>query len=752
MKYFFETIIFVILCTCLQENTYGQKSGAYRDSIVTRFFQRTTGWIASDGALSVGLADGRTLWLMGDSYIDDYDTVTGTIPCLFQVRNAALLQLANSWRRADAETLTGDGPGIKSLFKTTSDDNFWFWPGNGIQLEDTVYIYCSELKREGEGTFGFAGTGNDVWAKMKYPEMEVVGYDALPDFDGIHFGAGFIKDENSGYVYAYGQKLIPMAGESEVFVARFPEDNPGLPWEFWNGSSWNKDVADVAAIGRAAISPHVSKVNGKYLLLSTQLSVACDQGKEIYASVSKHPTGPFSEMEEIYTIDDTLQGHYPFFYSVAAHPQFSGSNMPDSNGEDELLITYCINGYSPCQEPCSDGRANPDYYRPRGIRVPLERIAAIAKNDRKTTSNFNIDFTVEEAPEWTALFNRTSGWGGADGIFTIPVNGVNKAGSADSTLFIFSDTMIGEIEDGELQPGWSMVNNTVGYLRGNDAREDRFRFYWDKNDEGKPRALFIPDTPSAEKGDYYWLGDGFVNAGHNNATYIFAYRMRNLSDEEWSFSEMGNVLIVIPPGSKPPFKNHRQIETPFHFDASGAEEKGSFGAGILVNTKEAGIENPDGYVYVYGVRGKSKQLLVARVLPKNVEKFGAWRFWDGSDWNADMYKSVPVAENVSNELSVTSLSDGRYALVYQEGGMGSTVGLRIGPTPYGPFGPQMDLWKCKEPQQRNIFTYNAKAHPALSRPGELLISYNVNAFDFLNEINANPNLYRPRFIRIRFEK
>lgn len=297
MKYLFGATIFLILFSCSQKNNSEKKPGVYKDSLATRFFQRTSGWIASDGALSVALADGRTLWLMGDSHIDDYDTVTGTIPCLFQVRNAALLQPANNWSQADTETLTGDGPGIKSLFKTTADDNYWLWPGNGIQLKDTVYIYCSELKREGEGTFGFASTGKDVWAKMKFPEMEVVGYAALPDFDGIHFGAGFIKDENKGYVYAYGQKLIPMTGESEVYVARFPEDYPGLPWEFWNGSDWNNDVSDVATIGKGAISPHVSKVNGKYLLLSTQLSVACDQGKEIYASVSEHPAGPFSEKD-----------------------------------------------------------------------------------------------------------------------------------------------------------------------------------------------------------------------------------------------------------------------------------------------------------------------------------------------------------------------------------------------------------------------------------------------------------------------
>jgi hypothetical protein len=96
------------------------------------------------------------------------------------------------------------------------------------------------------------------------------------------------------------------------------------------------------------------------------------------------------------------------------------------------------------------------------------------------------------------------------------------------------------------------------------------------------------------------------------------------------------------------------------------------------------------------------------------------------------------------------LPDGRYALVFQINGMSSFVGMRLGKTPFGPFGPVIKIWECKEPQQKNIFTYNAKAHPSLSAPGELLISYNVNAFNFLNEIKADPNLYRPRFIRIKF--
>lgn len=370
---------------------------------------------------------------------------------------------------------------------------------------------------------------------------------------------------------------------------------------------------------------------------------------------------------------------------------------------------------------------------------------------QSSVKNMSLQFRVEEAPEWTALFNRRSGWIGGDGIFSIPLSGNDYDSREDSILFIFSDTMAGQIKEGELQPGWSMVNNSVAYLKGNLPDEDSLRFYYDTDGKGQPQTFFVPQTPAAREGDYYWLGDGFVNTRLNNVIYIFAYRMRNHSEKEWGFSEMGNVLVKIERGSKPPFVDHQQIETPFHFDAADPSDKGSFGAGILFNSKVSGTSAMDKFVYVYGVKGKNKQLLVARVQPEEFEIFNSWRFWDGAGWNENMDASASVADRVSNELSVSPLPDGRYALVYQENGIGNAICLRIGTTPYGPFGPQQVIWECSESQKENIVVYNAKAHPALSKPGELIISYNVNAFNFLQEIQKSPNLYHPRFIRMIFE-
>jgi len=388
--------------------------------------------------------------------------------------------------------------------------------------------------------------------------------------------------------------------------------------------------------------------------------------------------------------------------------------------------------------------------------VCLFVFAGCSANKKATGKIINTDlttlkFTTEEATDWSNLFFRKSGWFGADGIFAIPENGVDTAGAGKTqeTTLLFSDTMIGDIINDSLQPGFVMIHNSAAIIRGNKANKDSIQFYWNKKADGKPESTFIPNTPQSKPGDYYWLGDGFVNHAMNDATYVFAYRIHDTSAAAFGFAELGNVLIKIPKGSKPPFKDQQQMDTPF-FLGGTAETYGSFGAGIFVNTKEAGQVNADGYIYVYGVRGKEKNVMVARVLPKDFENFSKWRFWDGSTWNADIKMVANITNRASNELSVSPLPDGRYAMVFQTDGIGRGVGLRLSNHPQGPFGPVITLWECKEPDiSKNFMVYNAKAHTNLSKPNELLISYNVNSFDFWNDVYKFPNLYRPRFIRVK---
>jgi hypothetical protein len=337
-------------------------AAVYKDPAFTEFFRRTNGIVATDGAFSVPLSDGRVLWLFGDSYVDCYRD--GTIPCLFQVRNAGMLHHKDNLQKV--QPLIGKHAGIKSLFKNSTAEDPWFWPVSGFQHSNIVYVYLTSLKKRGSGNLGFARTGQDYWAKMKFPELEAIDYVPLPATNTIDFGTGFIYDPAASHTYAYGQKRDGMT--LNIFLARFPTATPETNWTFWNGTNWSANPADASPVAsQPATSISVCKVKDKFLLTSSQFSIACDQGKEIYISISDKLTGPFSARKRIFTIDDTHQGHYPFFYLPVAHPQFI-------NAKNEILVTYCINNYEPCVPACNKGRANPDHYRPRAIRVPLNLI------------------------------------------------------------------------------------------------------------------------------------------------------------------------------------------------------------------------------------------------------------------------------------------------------------------------------------------------------------------------------------------
>ncbi len=349
---------------------FTQVISTYVDVDAVNFFRRTSGWIASDGTASAILNDGRVIWLMGDSNIDDYDSVKQKMTCLFQVRNSALLQPANhSWDWHQTTTLI-DNPfsGFRSYFKKEPDDNFWMWPGCAFQVagNDTIYVYNQPFKRSSQNSFGWANDSNAVLAKVSSGDMKVITYSSLPEFNDINFGQGF-STENDGYVYAFGSRQTFIY--SNVYVARFPANDPNGTWNYWTTNGWNTDITKVTAIAEGASNGvAVTKVNNKYLCFSSEFSVGCDQGSHIYVSVSNNVNGPFTTRKEIYTIPDKLKGHYPFFYGVNVHPEFNGNN--------EILVTYDINGYGDCVNTCENGWSDPDTYRPKAIRIPFSLIDA----------------------------------------------------------------------------------------------------------------------------------------------------------------------------------------------------------------------------------------------------------------------------------------------------------------------------------------------------------------------------------------
>jgi len=366
---------------------------------------------------------------------------------------------------------------------------------------------------------------------------------------------------------------------------------------------------------------------------------------------------------------------------------------------------------------------------------------------------------AEPEPEWTGLFSRYEGWTGADGIFSVPVGGSERPGSADSdaqTVFLFSDTYSGQANPmSRARESGAIVNNSIAMLSGGEPDPNAIRFEWVP--KSADLSLFTPHTPLAAEmpGSWYWLQDGIVRDGK---LIVFPLLMTKdpAQPPGFQFATRGVARIAVPMTENgPDYAAQTQEDTGLFKRLPDGGEL-AFGAGILDHTAEAATPDPDGYIYVYGYKIDAqgvKRLTVARTLPESIADDAKWRFWDGSGWSERIEDAAQLLDGVSPELSVTPMTWGRwkgkYVLVCEKDSISGLVAYSVGDSPYGPFAPLTPIYHTPElAEGQDIVTYNAKAHPHLSKDGELLVTYNVNSTSLAANAN-NADIYRPRWIRLR---
>ena len=363
-----------------------------------------------------------------------------------------------------------------------------------------------------------------------------------------------------------------------------------------------------------------------------------------------------------------------------------------------------------------------------------------------TDCNFPPQGTHES--QWSELFHRYTGWSGADGIYSIPLSGSESY--SEKTLFVFSDTFIGDVDSVTNQriPPTYMVNNTYAILDGNEPDNNNIQFYYDLDNDSIPTSFFIPNTPESEPEDWYWLMDGI---SINETIYLYALRM---DYDVPPFSVDGVALIKFQLDEENQLSAIEQYDTPLFYQYDNGDYVW-YGQAIMPLTNSSEVLAPDDYIYFYGVYNSSssnmKYMTVSRTQENTIEDYNSWEFWDGSEWTLDISDAELLTQQISPEFSVTQIDLGNYIAIFQQGGVGRSVAYRTANNPTGPFDLFNIIWDAPEYNEfDDVSAYNAKAHPHLSSPDRLLISYNVNTNiggDFWYHFERG-DLYRPRFISI----
>lgn len=319
----------------------------------------------------------------------------------------------------------------------------------------------------------------------------------------------------------------------------------------------------------------------------------------------------------------------------------------------------------------------------------------------------------------TGYADSGTGWTGGDSTWSAPLPG-------DREVFAFSDTFLGPITPPSRPPGAAFVHNS---LVVRDAQG-----HWSTVVGGSPdhpAALIEPADPA----HWFWLGAATFAAG---ALQVPLTEWSGIGPGPLDFGFVGSWLARFE-GS-----DLRSAPTITPLPRSRGIQWGQW------------VQPAGGWTYVYGVEsaGEGKYLHVARVAGSDLRQ--AFSFWNGREWSPSESDSARVADGVSAELSVHPLRDGVYLLTTMEGGKLFTDRLvgRFGSSPTGPFGPAVTLYRTPEGgasglyRDPEVYTYNAHAHPELSTPTSLVISYDVNSLDTSpgGDVYRQVSIYRPRFV------
>lgn len=371
-------------------------------------------------------------------------------------------------------------------------------------------------------------------------------------------------------------------------------------------------------------------------------------------------------------------------------------------------------------------------------------------------------YYVEPARDWTSAMSLYDGWTGGDGIFITSIDGneskkKKEEGKEAKNVIAFGDSFIGTVNPVTgARKRADMVNNAFCYMNGSDPSNLSLEFIWGKDGAKDATNLIYNDREYT-----YWLQDSLIVDGKFYSFTDNVISEPNNPDlpEGFRFRLAGVDLVVFDmKDGRLDLASQRNVQTPFF---TTGDRRIMLGCGIFANTAEAGMEHPDGYIYIYGIDeiGPGRRnLVVARTLPEHIEHFEEYMFYDGQKWSQNILDCKPIADDLSPEMSVMPVDfgkyKGKYIFIYTSNGVSNDVMARIGDTPYGPFDETLPLFCMNKIDDldhtglKKVYQYNAKAHFGIAEEGEILITYNVNCMDYESHL-LNGNVYRPRFLRYR---
>ncbi len=309
-----------------------------RDEKYIDLFTRSEGWTGGDATYSVELKNGKTLWMFGDTFIDQISEDRSR-PSFKLINNSLVLQ-----NGSEMTTYHGGTSVNPAAFAKPPETGNWYWPGDATVANGKLYLFMHGFGTGGGGAWDFFRTSVDLLT-INPATLAIESNDRLFDDPVISWGAAIMEDTD--YTYVYG--VHSEDGNKDLYIARTNADLSN-DWEYFTGTDWDTDplTADVIFEDVSEQFAVFKDADVYYLLTQDNLF-----GKKIYLYTADAPQGSFTEGKVVYCTPET--GGNIFTYNAFAHPHVY---------QDSLLVSYNVNSFD-----YTDILDNADNYRPFFVRI-----------------------------------------------------------------------------------------------------------------------------------------------------------------------------------------------------------------------------------------------------------------------------------------------------------------------------------------------------------------------------------------------
>ena len=349
------------------------------------YFPCQQGWLGADGAYSVPLGNGTSLWIFADTFVGPSSATSRTQANGF-IHNSIAVSTCSGQNCSfqyywNGMNTSNQGP----VFSVPGSSTDWFWPMDGFVYNGTLYLAFMQMHSTGGGAFGFAYSGAQLASIANYtaaPSQWSITYQVLNAGGSAVPGASIVVGQGpngnpdssnpQGADYAYFFTVVPSANSSTppyMALLRVPlmqlssAARPGnTSWEYLNTNStwsaWSDTDTSLPSDNAAVINPGATEMTVRYHSSSNQWIAVFPLGldNKAHYAVSPSMTGSWGGSQDLYTYPEmqSSNANYTpniFCYAAKEHTELEAAG--------QVVFTYACNS-----TVASDVTNNMSLYRP----------------------------------------------------------------------------------------------------------------------------------------------------------------------------------------------------------------------------------------------------------------------------------------------------------------------------------------------------------------------------------------------------